>query len=290
MKTTEERVFDLLEKTNTNWTVNKNQLFDFNGNPTESFGIFKQNKQWLGTVSEKYTELQNWELATILVEATQGIDIEFDRGGVLSGGKKIFYQAQLPDMYIGRSNVKRLITGLNSHDGSMAVGFGSTNTVVVCQNTFYRAYGELQKFKHTASMKSRIEIAKNDLIKTLKFDNNLMTSFRLMSETPMRDEAIENVIRKIFAVEPNVAQTDISTKKKNSIEKFADSLNTSILEQGKTIWALFNGVTRYTNHVLSSNENLEYLMMGTGNRIANISYDELIKFVDQNTLKELTFN
>jgi len=290
MKTTEERVFDLLEKTNTNWTVNKNQLFDGNSNPTQSFGIFKQDKHWLGTVGDKYIPLQNWELATILMEATKEVEVEFDRGGFLSDGKKVYFQAALPDMYIGKSNVKRLITGLNSHDGSTSVGFGSTNTVVVCQNTFYRAYGEIQKFRHTASMKARIEIAKNDLIRTLNLDNNLMNSFQKMAATPMKDEAIESVIRKIFGVEASLAQSEISTRKKNQIEKFADSLNTSITEQGRTIWALFNGVTRFTNHVLSEDNNLEYLMIGGGNRISNIGYEELMKFVEDNTVSAALVN
>jgi hypothetical protein len=47
----------------------------------------------------------------------------------------------LPAEIIGRSEVKRWLTCLNSHDGSTSVGFGSSNTVVVCQNTFFRALG-----------------------------------------------------------------------------------------------------------------------------------------------------
>jgi phage/plasmid-like protein (TIGR03299 family) len=282
-----EKVFELLESTGLNWTVNKNQLFDSDGHETQSYGIFRNDtKDWLGTVGDRYTPLQNFEITEIILKAVEGIGINLTRGGLLNNGSKIYLQAELPTEYIGKSDVKRWITALNSHDGSTSVGFGSSNTTVVCQNTFYRAYGELQKFRHTTSMKDRIEIAQKDLRLTMEYDQKLMKSFKVMADTKITDNAIERVIRKIFDVTPDTKKADISTRKHNQIKDFANSLTKSVQEQGDTIWALFNGITRYTNYVSAPKEQEkknDYLMTSGGANISNIGFNELMKFIEENT-------
>ena len=136
-------------------------------------------------------------------------------------------------------------------------------------------------------MKERIAIAQKDLINALSSDEKLIANYEKMADTKLRDKAIERVIRRIFNVDPSTKQDDISTRKRNQIESFANSLDTSIKEQGSTIWALFNGVTRYTNHVLNAdNDNkLDSLMAGRGYDISNIGYKEIMKYIEENSSK-----
>ena len=287
--TTNEQVFELLENTGLNWTVNKNQLFDKDGKETLSYGMFRNdNGNWLGTVGDRYTPLQNKEIAEILINASEGLNIQMKRGGSLGGGQKVYLQAALPDEIIGNSPVKRLLTCLNSHDGSTSVGFGSTNTTVICQNTFFRAYGELMRFRHTATMKARIEIAQKDLRQTMHLDKELMTTFKVMADTKLNESIVEKVIRKMFDVSKDTQQSELSTRKKNQITGFAQSLTKSVEEQGQTVWALFNGVTRYTNHVAAPKENkLDYIMVNGGASLSNISYNEIMKYIEENTEKKI---
>jgi hypothetical protein len=92
--TTNEKVFELLDQTGLNWTVNKDELISKDGYKTESFGIFRNDsKLWLGTVGDRYTPLQNFEMAEILVNATEGIGLNISRGGMLYNGAKIYLQA-----------------------------------------------------------------------------------------------------------------------------------------------------------------------------------------------------
>jgi phage/plasmid-like protein (TIGR03299 family) len=292
MNTIEERCFDLLEKTDLNWSAEKKPLTALNNDglvlPTESFGIFKRDNFWLGTVGQNYVPLQNSELAMILLNAIEGLDIELTQGGQLKFGKKVYLQAELPKEIIGNSEIKRWVTCLNAHDGSISVGFGSANTTVVCQNTFFQAYGEVQKFRHTKTMKERIEVAKEELRKTISKDDLLMVKFKQMADLPIRDEAIERVLNKIFKVDINDDTSKISTQKKNKIVDFSDSLQTSIDEQGKTIWALFNGITRYTNHITAPKDiikKMDYLMLTGGMEMMNSGFDVLKKYTDEQTPK-----
>jgi hypothetical protein len=79
----------------------------------------------------------------------------------------------------------------------------------------------------------------------------------------------------------------------NQIQSFASALNREIKDEGKTIWGLFNAVTRYTNHVVkheSTDAKNEYLMTGTGYKLSNMAFDELMAFVDANTAKQFALS
>ncbi len=291
--TTQEKTFNLLEATGLNWTVNKEQLFTAQGFETESYGIIRNDSnKWLGTVGKKYVPMQNWELAESIVQATEGVGLSATRGGQLKNGSKIYLQAELPDAFIGRSGVKRHITALNSHDGSSSIGFGSSSTVVVCENTFFRAYKGLDKFRHFSSASSNIKDAISDLRKALELDQTLMESFMRMADMEMKDEIVEKVIRKLFDVDPSSSQKEHSTRKINQINAFAGALNKEIQLEGKTIWGLFNGVTRYTNHIAAPSgkeERNDYLMTGGGYKMSNVAYDTIMAWVNENSHSEYVF-
>lgn len=291
--TTQEKTFSLLEATGLNWTVNKEQLFTAEGITTDSYGIIRNDSnKWLGTVGKKYVPMQNWELAESVVQATEGVGLSATRGGQLKGGSRIYLQAELPDAFIGKSGVKRHITALNSHDGSSSIGFGSSSTVVVCENTFFRAYKGLDKFRHFSSANGRIKDAISDLRKALELDESLMDNFKRMADMEMKDEIVERVISKLFSVDPSSPQKDHSTRKINQVNAFATALNKEIILEGKTVWGLFNGVTRYTNHITSPSgkeEKNDYLMTGAGYKMSNVAYDTIMAWVKENSHSEYVF-
>jgi phage/plasmid-like protein (TIGR03299 family) len=292
-KTTEERVFDILEATQTNWSVKKLPLVSaVDGLPTDSYGLFRNdNNKWLGTVKDRYEPMQNSKLLHMLVEATDMLNLDVSKGGLLSNGAKVFYQMELTDEYIGNSGVKRYITASNSHDGSTSIGFGTTNTVIICQNTFHRAHRELAKVKHTMNSGLRVKALADDLRLTLGFEQKLMEDFKRMADVPMNDEVVERLIKKLF---PPVSETDklsdLSTKTKNKLVLFADNLQTEINLEGKTIWGLFNAVTRYTNHTaapIKDESKQNYLMNGSGYKLSNLAYNELISYVESQTAQKV---
>jgi phage/plasmid-like protein (TIGR03299 family) len=292
-KTTEERVFDILEATQTNGSVKKLPLVSaVDGLPTDSYGLFRNdNNKWLGTVKDRYEPMQNSKLLHMLVEATDMLNLDVSKGGLLSNGAKVFYQMELTDEYIGNSGVKRYITASNSHDGSTSIGFGTTNTVIICQNTFHRAHRELAKVKHTMNSGLRVKALADDLRLTLGFEQKLMEDFKRMADVPMNDEVVERLIKKLF---PPVSETDklsdLSTKTKNKLVLFADNLQTEINLEGKTIWGLFNAVTRYTNHTaapIKDESKQNYLMNGSGYKLSNLAYNELISYVESQTAQKV---
>lgn len=287
METTFEKVLEILEQTKTNWTAKKEELFSLDGKPSKHFGMFRgDNGYCMGVVKDGYTPMQNSRLLELLVDASSELDLDVTNGGVMKQGARVFYQMQLPDEFVGKSSIKRHITALNSHDGSMSIGFGSSNTVVVCQNTFYRAYKDLSKVKHTETSDLRVQDIVADIKRTIKKDILLIEDFKRMADLEMQDEIVERVIRKMFGIDPSMQQSEISTRKYNQVQKFAGNIKTEVDLEGKTVWALFNAVTRYTNHEIAPKEiekKSEHLMMGRGQELSNVAFDDIMAWVDNKT-------
>jgi phage/plasmid-like protein (TIGR03299 family) len=264
------QTFELLSDTKTTWGVTKKPLTCPDGYPTESFGIYRNdNNKWLGTVGKTYEMMQNSTLAENIIEASMDISEKF-RGGELYGGKKVYYQAQLQDSQIANDTIKRYITGLNSHDGSSSIGFGFTNTVVVCQNTFYMAMKEVNRFRHSASAQQRVELAREEIRRVLKAESGLMDNYKRMADAKISNAVTKRVIADLFKFSEDDFDKDVkdfSTKKVNDIAKFSRILESELSSHGQTLWGLFNAVTWKTNHQdVKEEKGLENVMVGSGYR------------------------
>jgi phage/plasmid-like protein (TIGR03299 family) len=281
------KTFDLLEDTKTNWSVNKKTLTCADGFPTESFGIYRNdNNKWLGTVGKQYEVMQNANLAQNIIEASLDVSEKF-RGGELFGGKKVYYQAQLSDTQIANDTIKRYVTGLNSHDGSSSIGFGFTNQVVVCQNTFHIAMKDVSRFRHTASAKQRVEMARKEINRILHIESGLMDNYKRMADVKISTAVTKRVIADLFGFNDedfDKNTTDFSTKKINEISKFKEILDSELNSHGQTLWGLFNAVTWKTNHQdVKEGKGLENVMVGSGYKknlnAYNIIVDSLPKII-----------
>ncbi len=282
-------VFDLLERTKLNWTVNKENLISLDGLKTDSFGLFRNdNDKWLGTVGKRYCIYQNAALAEVIVKASEDIvDPELITGGMLRGGKKVFLQIPLDDEHIGNDKVKRYITALNSHDGSTSIGFGSTNTVVICSNTYYQAHKQLNKFRHTSSANEAILTAQKQLRGAILKDNSLMEDFKRMTEHKIDLTLFGDIVAKLFKVELNTSSKEVSTRTKNNINTFKSVMDKELASHGETLWGLFNGVTYFTNHSetagKSESEKKDHLLFGGGYSKNLMTYNEIMKFIKSKT-------
>jgi hypothetical protein len=283
----EQTTFELLEGTGTNWSVYKEPLISIKGHPTESYGIFKNdNNDWLGTTKGQYVPFQNHALAQTIVEASSGIGSVY-RGGTLQDNRKVFYQIQLPDFKIENDTIKRWLTAINSHDGSTSIGFGSSNTVVVCQNTFYRAFRDLEKFRHTMSAAQRVEVAKLQLMNTLQGDNKIMEDYSRMAESKISKPIFEKVIKLLFDVDKlEINSSDVSTRKKNQLTQFNNVLESELNSHGNSLWGLFNSVTYFENHIrVNEDKKNDSIFIGGGNKVMNSTFDSIMEFINKNTVK-----
>ena len=279
----ENQTFELLEATATNWTVNKIPLITESGLITDSYGMFRNDTNlWLGTIGKQYEPMQNYEVVETLISATQDYS-EIHRGGQLNGGKKVYYQTEVSPVNVGNDEVKRYLTILNSHDGSSSIGFGFSNMVVVCQNTFFKALKDIKKLRHTNSAKERLQIAKEQVRNTLYEENEVMDNFKRMADVKVTNKAIKLIVSDLFSIKEEDFDSEIKefpTRKINEIKNFKEIMEMEFTSHGSTLWGLFNAVTWKTNHVDTKGKNkLENVMIGAGYKKNNNAYKILSELV-----------
>ena len=280
---------DLCAKHDLSWSVEREKLVSPSGRITDSYGLFRSdNGHHLATLSERYVPCDNFELAKMLVFASQSIEdlnVEETNGGYFKKGQKVFFQIPLPNTTIGNANVTRYVSALNSHDGSTGVALGTTQTVVSCQNTFYSAYRgtDMTRVGHNSNMRERLTKLVVLLEETITKDQDNIEKFRKMLEIVPQKEDIEAMKQLMFSLDPNVQPADISTRKTNLMHKFDRAVEVEFAEQGTNMWGLFNAVTRYTNHEMKTytgNGKLENVMVGQGAKLNKLAFNRLALYLN----------
>lgn len=253
---------ELLESSKTGWTVEKRPLFGPNGETTDGYGVFRtDNNDCLGLVKSKYTITQNEQVLDLLMEAADTVNLPGVRGGYLGKGQRVYYQFELPKVTIGGSQNLRYLTGLTAHDGLTKIGFGATNVVVVCQNTFFRAMEDCEAVKHTPNHMAKL----NGIIKSLKLSLNqeekMVEHLMTLSKTVVPSKVDDDFMIKIIGGDLE------SSRSKNRMALLKDAVSIEFNTHGETAYGLFNAVTRFTNHLTNYKDidtKRKSLMFGAG--------------------------
>jgi hypothetical protein len=301
----EEIIFEVLQATGLNWSVKKENLVTQSGIviPEKVAAMRSDNGAYLGIVGDGYSHLQNAEMVSLIYDSGKEVfnsELELKHpwnnsetlgsfgnmgGGSLKGGSRVFVQLELPSLYIGKSNVNRFITGTNGHDGTLALGFGTSNQVICCRNTFAIANKDLAKIKHTSTMQQKIDEAIKSLRRVLEFEDRQMEVFELASNKSFDKKHIQEIVMSVFGVKVDTKADDVSTRVKNQMADFSSDITQSIQEQGETLWALFNGVTRYTNHTSKAKDKDFGLMFGTEAATNQRAYETMVSWLKEPSLE-----
>jgi hypothetical protein len=103
-----------------------------------------------------------------------------------------------------------------------------------------------------------------------------------LSETPFKDALKEEVTRKLFGIKPEINLMDedaLSTRTRNNLSRFYIDLHGEIQQKGDNMWGLFSGVTKYTTHSYSKNDNTEAKMFGGIGQVEQEIFSDLVQLV-----------
>ena len=279
-----EQVKTLLDKTNLNWTVRQEDLQTTSGIsvPNKKAIVREDTNTIVGVHSDGYQPYQNYELMDLLHQVSGRTGLEVHRGGDFKDGGRIYVQLKGNDLKLGNDRIEGFLTGVNSFDGSTSLSFGHSNTTISCMNTFFRVMKGLQhKVRHTKSMSLKVEDICKSLDIVLEEEKQTFKYIVELSETRFDDLIKEKVTRKLFGIKPEFSldSDELSTRTKNNLSRFYIDLNGEIQGKGDNLWGLFSGVTKYTTHSYSKNDNTEVKLFGGIGQVEQEIFSDLVELV-----------
>ncbi len=261
---------EMLATTKLDWNVRSEGIVTASGIevPKTIALIREDNAVVLGIHSDGYVPYQNIELMDLLHRITQSTGLELHSSGMFDDGAKVWIQLKSDNLTLGNDRIEGFLSGINSFDGSTSLAFGNANKTISCQNSFWMGYRQLSsKFRHSASMKTRIDEVLHGLDILLKEEKETFNTIVKMSETKMTATMLDLVKKKMFQLEMEdhvLKLDDLSTRKQNQLIRFDMDMDMELKQKGDNLWGLFSGITRYTTHSATkdSERNQENKMFG----------------------------
>jgi phage/plasmid-like protein (TIGR03299 family) len=279
------RIQDVLNETNLNWTVREESLTTQSGIiiPKQKAIVRDDTNEVLSIHGEGYYPYQNHQLIELLDKVSQQSGLPIHRGGLFGNGEKVFIQLKSNDMKLGNDRIEGYITGINSFDGTTSLAFGPSNITISCQNTFFGAFRSMDtKVRHTKNMVMRVEDICRGLEKVIDEESKMFEDIKMLSETRMTKEQEDWVTRTLFNIMKEVDMNDeeqVSSVTRNKLTRFYVDLNGELKEKGDNMWGLFSGVTKYTTHSMNKGDNSENKMFGTFGRREREIFTKLTSLV-----------
>jgi phage/plasmid-like protein (TIGR03299 family) len=282
------RIQDVLNETNLNWTVREESLTTQSGIiiPKQKAIVREDTNKVLSIHGEGYYPYQNHQLIELLDKVSQQSGLEIHRGGSFGDGQKVFIQLKSNDLKLGDDKIEGYITGINSFDGTTSLAFGPSNITISCQNTFFGAFRSMDtKVRHTKNMVMRVDDICRGLEKVVEEETKMFEDIKMLSETRMTKESEDWVTRTLFNIMRDVDMNDedsISSVTRNKLSRFEVDLNGELKEKGGNLWGLFSGVTKYTTHSMNKGDetkNMENKMFSVYGQREREIFKELVEMV-----------
>ena len=275
---------EILERAGLNWNVRSEGLKTTSGIvvPKKIALVREDTETVLGTHGDGYDPYQNHELLELLHKIGNSTGLNFHSCGQFKGGQRVWFQLKSDDHNLNGDKIKGFISGFNSFDGSSSLAFGNSSLTVSCMNTWWRAYKEVNtRIRHSGSMRPKIEeiLKKIDIV--LEEEKKMFEEIVMLNDVQMDEAAKELVIKKLFSLdmEERLDISELSTRKKNQIEKFNYDLGIETSQKGDNLWGLFSGITRYTTHSMKNGDNSEAKMFCRTGNLERKIFNELVELV-----------
>jgi phage/plasmid-like protein (TIGR03299 family) len=279
------RIQEVLNQTDLNWTVREESLTTQSGIiiPKQKAIVREDTNKVLSIHGEGYYPYQNHQLIELLDKVSQQSGLEIHRGGSFGDGQKVFIQLKSNDLKLGDDKIEGYITGINSFDGTTSLAFRPSNITISCQNTFFGAFRSMDtKVRHTKNMVMRVDDICRGLEKVVEEETKMFEDIKMLSETRMTKESEDWVTRTLFNIMRDVDMNDedsISSVTRNKLSRFEVDLNGELKEKGGNLWGLFSGVTKYTTHSMKKDDNSENKMFGVYGQRERHIFKELVEMV-----------
>lgn len=210
------------------------------------------DRKVLGVVSDRYKVVQNVE-AFRFTDELLGHGVRYETAGSLSGGKRVWLLARLPQEYImAGERISPYLVFSNTHDGSGSVKVAVTPVRVVCNNTLNLALDTAQRsfcMMHTGNIADKIREARETLFMAESYMEQLGAEFERLRKQKVTDAQVEEYIRLLLPMEKNptkIQEKNIRRLREGMKERYYGAPD--LKKVGNNAYRFVNAVSDFATH------------------------------------------
>lgn len=194
---------------------------------------------------------------------------EFSSGQIVLG----FLKNNINNFEINGNKIEDYLMVGSSFDGRYSFFVGTSTLLIRCMNQFSKI-SKISKVKHTKSAPLRREELFQTLETFFESRNKMYKNFENFTKIKVDSRLRQMAIDYIMNVSNEERLEDkISSRKLNLINILQTNIDTEFADLGENVWALFNGVTRFTTHHLNTKERVFGNVFGSPATYNNRAYE-----------------
>lgn len=220
----------------------------------------EDTKAILGEVGPLWQPIQN-EDAFDFFDAVSH-NAKFVTAGSLGMGERIWLLALLPGVLRIKSTddvSEKYLAFINNHTGKGAAQMFPCPVRIVCQNTWNQAKAVADRsencvsIRHTGNIKAKIQEAQRILGLAIRYYDNLNPIMDRLAEIQPSPEVVKAYFTSLFPESSDDFVQDRNRRIRSTIwDLFVDSKTNNLPGIQGSMWAAFNAVTEYVDHVFTS--------------------------------------
>lgn len=214
----------------------------------------------LAVTRDSYALISHDEMGQVLEEIMRTPNVEYETGGVLEGGKKVWGLARLgePVQIKGDSSMTLpYLSVTNRHDGGGSFQVQATAVRIVCANTWHAAEVEGEKtgtvysFRHTANWKDRVNEAREAVMAARQSINTYYEMAEHLLTVKVTKAQRELFIGEFFPMPPaGLASDRVLANVETSRQALRDILASETTAPiSNTAFGLIQAAGEYMDHV-----------------------------------------
>lgn len=276
-----------------NWDIRETGILDINGNPIKGYKQITRDDDGssIAVMKDSFKPMTTQQFSDVAHEVAEKIGGKIEQfkdwnttdksRNIGAAAPVITAQMKISNpLEIAGSKIEGFLTLGVGFDGGRSFFIGHINNYLRCTN----AFGSIVKDFTSRLTKNNI-IRVQDIINNIglyrEYEQKLYENFVKFQEVKVDEKIVQECVARLIgltaeerALSPKELDELLPTVKRNKRDDILTSVRAEMDELGNNAWGLFNGVTHYTTHVMSSRGSNEMsTMFGAKNTANQIAYN-----------------
>lgn len=244
---------------NLNWEIEQTPIYNAEGRIIKGYKEIRREgdvSKLLSVMKNSYTPLTIEKFKGIVNTISKESSMRLENYQEYKGGKVITAQLKSnKPFHIKGSTIEGYLTIGTGYDGSQSFFIGHTNEYLRCTNQFGRIFKKhVQRLTKNSSL--YIDNILKDILEYNAFEEELYDSFNQMQKVKIDEQVVKLCIERLaeLTYEEKLDNRLISSQTAHKMLSLKDTILSECKDLGDNVFGLFNGITKYTTHVMKTHE------------------------------------